>query len=87
MGRKNKQDVKVAKKAKSDLSNGMDNTLDNWREFARLAFGDTSASLTYMDFIIKRDGGDHKPRDTEGTMRLLLATIHDHPEMVENLGK
>lgn len=83
MGRKNKTAVKVSKKA---LSNGMDNTNDNWREFARLAFGDDSAALKYMDHVIKRDGGDHKPRDTEGTMRLLLSTIHDHPELIEKLG-
>lgn len=83
--KKRKAGIKV-KVSKKSLSNGMENTNDNWREFARLAFGDDSAAIKYMDYIIRRDGGDHKPRDTEGTMKLLLSTIHDHPELIEKLG-
>lgn len=84
--RKQGMEVKVTKK-KQVLSNGMDSTLENWREFARLGFGDKSAAITYIDHLIERDGPEHKVRDTEASMKLMLATIHDHPDLIENLGK
>lgn len=87
MSRKTKQKVEVAAKSKVELSNGMDSNNENWREFARLAFGDDSAAVKYMDTRIERDGPTHHVREAEPVMKLLLATIHDHPESLPSKGE
>jgi hypothetical protein len=76
--KKAKFDIVVHKPKK--LSNGMKSTNENWREFARLAFGDDSAAVKYMDGRIARGGSNASVREDEPVMKLLLATIHDHPE-------
>lgn len=88
MSRKNKQGaLSVSVKKIPTLSNGMKSTNGNWREFARLAFGDESAAVKYMDHRIGLTSENNTVRETEPVMRLLLATINDHPESIDKMGK
>lgn len=83
MSRKTKQNVAVVKRqAPALLSNGMESTNENWREFARLAFGDNSPAVEYMDLRTSHTSPTAVVKHPEKQMLLMLATIHDHPEMV-----
>lgn len=62
------------------LWSGDDSTLENWREIARLAFGEDSAAVKYLDQKIEQEGPGAEVLADMGQMNLLLATIHDHPE-------
>lgn len=60
------------------LSNGMESTLANWREFARLAWSDSSAAVIFIDNQIAEKGDSFEVTTPENQMRMLLSTIHDH---------
>lgn len=65
------------------LWSGDESTLENWREIARLAFGEESAAVKYLDMKILVDGPHAEVIADMSQMNLLLATIHDHPEMLD----
>ena len=65
------------------LWSGDDSTLGNWREVARLAFGEESAAVVYLDRKIAEQGPNEEVIADMSQMNLLLATIHDHPEMLD----
>ena len=84
MGRKTKQKAVVAPKPQQRLmSNGQAYTLENWREIARLAFGDKSPAVEYIDKEIDHMGPTYEPELDEPAMNLLLATIDDHDIQVK----
>lgn len=62
------------------LWSGDDSTLEAWREIARLAFGEESAAVKYLDDRIVQEGPGAEVTEDMSEMNLLLATIHDHPE-------
>lgn len=76
MSRKTKQRAEV--KPIRKMSNGEAYTLENWREVARLAFGDKSPAVEYIDKEIATHGKKFNPSLDEPAMNLLLATIDDH---------
>lgn len=65
------------------LWSGDDSTLEAWREIARLAFGEDSAAVKYIDSKIEVEGPQAEVLDDMSGMNLLLATIHDHPELLD----
>jgi|UniRef100_A0AAU6W1I5 hypothetical protein len=65
------------------LWSGDDSTLEAWREIARLAFGEDSAAVKYLDRKIEEQGPGEEVIADMSQMNLLLATIHDHPEMLD----
>lgn len=76
MSRKTNKGSKV--KPIKKMSNGHPYNLENWREVARLAFGDNSKAVAYVDSEIEKLGKKHRPELDEPAMNLLLATIDDH---------
>jgi hypothetical protein len=60
------------------LSIGLDATLGNYREIARLAFGEDSPAVAFLDKKIAEQGADEEVIAPENQMLLMLATIHDH---------
>ncbi len=79
---KKKFQIKVAKR-KPKMSNGQDYTLANWLELTRIAFGDESGAVRWLKGEVERLGEDYSPEMKEGAMKLLLATLHDHPLVPE----
>ncbi|QOC57907.1 hypothetical protein phiK7B1_052 [Pseudomonas phage phiK7B1] len=65
------------------LWSGDDSTLEAWREIARLAFGEESAAVKYLDGRIEQEGPGAEVTEEMSEMNLLLATIHDHPETLD----
>lgn len=65
------------------LWSGDDSTLEAWREIARLAFGEESAAVKYLDKRIEQEGPGAEVTEDMSQMNLLLATIHDHPETLD----
>jgi len=81
MSRKTKRNATV--KPVRKMSNGEAYTLKNWREVARLAFGDKSPAVEYLDNEIEMFGEKFHPELDEPAMNLLLATIDDHDIQVK----
>ncbi|MEG0063014.1 MAG: hypothetical protein RR740_00275 [Pseudomonas sp.] len=82
MGRKNVHHTAVVSKKKPPmLRSGEPSTLENWREIARLAFGDDSTPVKYLDSEIKVHGPKFPVFSSEASQNLLLATLQDHPEL------
>lgn len=83
MGRKNVHHTAVVSKKKKPpiLRSGLPSTLENWREIARLAFGDESTPVKYLDSEIAIHGKTFPVFSSEAAQNLLLATLQDHPEL------
>lgn len=87
MGRKNvKNTAVVAKREVPMLRSGEPSTLENWREIARLAFGDESTPVAYLDSEIAVHGKTFPVFSSEAAQNLLLATLQDHPELFKKQG-
>jgi hypothetical protein len=65
------------------LWSGDDSTLKEWREIARLAFGEESAAVKYLDMKIAEHGPGAEVTEDMNAMNLLLATLNDHPELLD----